>query len=503
MVFASRIDLPPPETSAADTHIQLSGEHGEVRSHTILGDPPYHPSLNEISVDDAERLGLLGKTQGQEVVEHGGSWNERRWTVDEVIPAVVHFARDAIASFEQRFPNEPFFATSIHVGDGSAPADFTRVIQALGERRSRVEETLALLRTNPMPLGMVVRLLGGSFAELMESLIASTEDTAPLWVEWDDLSLQTWSLEHARSASQVVLTRSAIKTLFDHGLQDIVRAGFLLIAPAALLDELRTEANEARSHLEHGRSTMMGGDIGIRIDEVPAGDARLVAALGRLESELLWLTNETRIDSRPLEWIRPEDGSPTGLRQIIGKSSYDSLVLARYLNAPLYADDLGLRRLALADDRPDSFSTITLLPALAERGLILGHHRDDVLVALAVRRYLAVPPSPGILIAALSSHPALEPTQQARVFATLWRPGVRPDVSAVTIAQVCRTMAMEPVQVITAARVTELGLEAVGGRVPDVLAARLVEQAASETLRLLPRDLDAVRRVCARFGESA
>ncbi len=502
MVFASRIDIPPPGAAGPNTHVRLSGEHGEVRNHTILAEPPYHPSQNEISVEDAQALGLEGKRQGDVVVEHADTWQEKRWTIDEVIPAVVHYARDAIANYEQRFPGEPFFATAIHVGDGSAPGDYTRVIQSLGERRSQVEETFTLLREQVVPLGMVVRIIGGSIAELLETMISAPEHAAPVWVEWDDLSLQTWSLEQARAATEVVITRSALKTVFDHDFVSSVHAGYEVIAPTALIEEVRSEIREAQDQVEHGRSTMLSGDIGIRIDDVPPGDPRLATRLAALESILHWLQSEIHIEPRPLEWIKPEDSSPTSLRQIIGTSSYDALVLAHHRGSALYADDLGLRRLSLGSDRPRSFSSVTVLPVLAERGLIDAARRDQLLVALAIRSYLAIPPSTGIVISALHATPALALAEISRVFAGLWRPGVSPAISAVTIALACRAVAMETVQVVSAARVAELGLAAVAGRIPLPLAARLVERGVSETLRLLPTDLEAVRRVCARFSRS-
>lgn len=500
MVFASRIDIPPPGMAGPDTHVRLSGEHGEMRRHTILTDPPYHPGQNEISVEDAQSLGLMGKQQGDTVAEHEGTWQEKRWKVEEVIPAVVFYARDAIANYEQRFPGEPFFATAVHIGDGSKPGDYARVIQALGERRSQVDATLALLREQIVPLGMVVRVLGGSIAELMDTLILAPEQSAPLWTEWDDESLQTWSTEQARQATEVVITRSALKTLFDHDLGTVVRSGYEVIAPASLVEELRSEIREGRDQVDHGHSTMLSGEIGIRIDEIPAGDPRLTARLAALESILEWLTQNVRVEPRPLEWIKLEDSSPTGLRLTIGKSSYDALVLAQHRDATIYADDLGLRRLALIADRPRSFSSLTMLPVLAERGLIDASARDQLLVALAVRNYVAVRPSSGLLLAALHRTPPLTAGELSRVFASLWRPGVSPAFSAVTIGLVCRAVATEPVRIVSAARVAELALEAVGDRIPRPLAARLIERAASETLRLLPSDLEAVQRVCAAFS---
>jgi tetratricopeptide (TPR) repeat protein len=500
MVFASRIDIPPSDMSGPDTHIRLSGEHGEVREHTILAEPPRHLAQDEISPEDAGHLGLLGKRIGNVVIEHEGTWQQKRWSVVEIVPAVVFYARDALAKYEQRFPGEPFFATAVHVGDGSAPGDFAGILQALGERRAHVDQSMALLRDQILPLGMFVRLLGGSMADLMDTLMSVPEQAAPLWVEWDDAPLQAWSLEQARTAKEVVICRSALKTTFDLQFADQLVQGYDLLAPSSLVPELRAEILEARDQVEHGRSTMWSGGAGIRIDDVPAGDERLRERLRRLESILGWLLANVQIEPRPAAWIKPEDSTPTGVRQMIGKSSYDALVLSTHRGTSLFADDLGLRRFALVDERPRSFSSVMLLRVLAERALMSAATRDRLLSTLASRNYLAVPPSPGMLLAALHSDPPLAHADLVRVFASLSRPGVNPAGSAAVIGLICRAVALEPVQVVATEHVAELSLDALGARVPRPLAATLVERAVSETLKLLPRDLEAVRSACARFA---
>lgn len=500
MVFTANLDIPTPSAVGPNTHVRLRGRHGEERSHTVLAEPPYHVSQNEISINDAQSLGLHEKRQGDTVTEHAGTWQEKQWTIEEIIPAVVYYARDAITQYEQRFPGEAFFVTAVHVGDGSAPGDYTRIIQALGERRELAEATFQMHREQIVPLGMVARILGVSMPILMDAMTSAPGQFAPLWVEWDDATLQDWSLEQARSATRVVITRSALKTMSELEMGHAARRGYDLSAPGSLVAELRLEIAEARREVEHGRRTMVGGDIGIRVDELLTGDPQLVERLRGLIRALEWVNDNCTVEARPLEWVKPGDSSPTALRQLVGKSSYDALVLATHLGATLYADDLGLRRLALTDERPQSFSSVSMVPVLAERGLLDAAVRDHILATLAVRSYAAVPPSIGILVAALHATPPLSSTDVARVFSSLGRSAVNPTAAAAIAGVACRTVATELVQVVSAERVAELSLEALANRVPRPLAATLVARAAAEALRLLPRDLDSVRRVCARFS---
>ena len=200
LVFASRIDIPPPALVGPDTHVRLVGDHDEAREYTILAEPPFDVAHNELSVEQAADLGVLGKAVGEEIIQNPeSSWQRRRWVVAEIVPAVVHFARDALAHFDQRFGNQPFLATAVHVGDGSEPADWTGVIQALVQRREHVQRAFALHRDQGMPLGLVAEQVGASVPDLMEAAATVPDAFGDLLVEWDDPNLFRWSVRAGAS----------------------------------------------------------------------------------------------------------------------------------------------------------------------------------------------------------------------------------------------------------------------------------------------------------------
>ena len=502
MVFASRIEIPPASEIGPDTYVRLRGEHGEERVHVVLAGPPIHPSENELSVDAAEAAGLLGKRVGDNVIDHPDSpWQQNTWTVEEIVPAVVHYARDAMSLYEQRFPDEPWFATAIHVGDGSKPGDFVRVIQALQERRVDVDQWLALLREQIMPLGLVAQRIGISVPELMEAAVALPDKFGPQWVEWDAPELQAWSADQARQATALILTDSSLKTMFDLQIHEVVRGKYRLVAPRSLLVGLRLQLAEARDQVEHGRSTMAAGDIPIQVDDVPAGDARLVERAARVEAVMEWVLANVVLEPRPLDSIQPEDGEPSSLREMVGRSSFDSVALSNALAIPIYADDLGLRRLGInTEERPSSVSTISLLPVLADESKLDAHSRDTQLVDLVLRNYRAVPPSVPLLLGALRRTPRLRDEELRLLFATLGSHASSPSDAAAVAATVLRSLSMGPVILIPPVRVAELALEGLAERMRRPLAAALLSRAIGDTLTFFPLELEAIRKVCARFA---
>ncbi|HEU0076176.1 MAG TPA: tetratricopeptide repeat protein, partial [Longimicrobiaceae bacterium] len=85
--------------SGPETHIRLRSAEGATREHTIYSEPPIDPLRGEMSVADADIAGLLGKTAGDTVVQNAGTWQEQVWTVEEVLPAVVHVVRDVMEHY--------------------------------------------------------------------------------------------------------------------------------------------------------------------------------------------------------------------------------------------------------------------------------------------------------------------------------------------------------------------------------------------------------------------
>jgi transcription elongation GreA/GreB family factor len=468
----------------------------------VLAGLPIHPGENELSVDAAEAAGVFGKRVGDTVIDHPDSpWQQKTWTVEEILPAVVYYARDAMSNYERRFPKEPWFATAIHVGDGSKPRDFVRVVQALQERRADVDQWLALLRDQIMPLGLVAQRIGISVPELMEAAVVLPDKFGPQWVEWDAAELQAWSADQARDATALVLTDSSLKTMFDLQIHEVVRAAYRLVAPRSLLVSLRRQLAEARDQVQHGRSTMTAGDIPIQLDDVPADDARLVERAARVEALMEWVVTNVVLEPRPLDSIRPDDSEPSSLREMVGRSSFDSVALSDAMAIPMYADDLGLRRLGInTEERPSSVSTISLVSVLTDASLLDAQTRDAQLVDLVVRNYRAVPPSVPLLLAAFRRIPRLPNEELRRVFATLGSNVSSPTDAAAIAATVLRSLSMEPVMLITPVRVAELALDGLAERMRPPLAAALLSRAIGDTLTFFPLELEAIRKVCARFA---
>lgn len=497
LLFTGGVDLPTPSTVAEDTYVRLRRQDGSLREHTIFAGPPIDPSSHEMGAADAATTGLLGKHVGEVIERDAGHWSGQTWTVEEILPAPVHAARQIIETFADNFPREPFFVVGIHVGDGDAITDWTGLMAALGERQQGATEVLRLYHEQILPLEFVATMLQAPVPELM---LAASRDRAagPLLVEWADASAQAASVAIATAATTVILTRSALATAERLGLLDHLAAHYEVVAPTSLVWQLRVEIAGAKKAVAAGRSTMMLAAYGPHIEGIPANDPRLVDALEAAAASLEWVERCARKEPRPYQTVR-EPGSPEEeVRDRVGPPSFDALALTEAGIGALYADDLGLRRFTLGGGpRPTSFSTVTLLEALAAKRAISPADRDRYLADLVLAGYAFVRPSSGLLDEGLRRMPGLGRDGLGTIFGPLGGPLATALEAATLAAQAIKVGAMAAIQKTGVDTVTEVAVRAMAARWRQPVAARLVRQHAERELALLPpRYLQTVVQTC-------
>jgi tetratricopeptide (TPR) repeat protein len=499
LVLTARSGISVTDVVESGVRVTLRDSAGRTFGRTVLADGPIDPLREEISSDDAEQLGLLGKRVGEAVIR-GEAWREETWTVVAITPAIAYAAHDVVSHYEERFPNEPFFAASIHMGDGSSVRDFAPLIGSLAERRDFVQRVLAQYQDQILPLGVVSQMVGVAIPELMESLSANTANTGPLLVEWASQPDQDGSRAAALRHDKLVLTRSSLKTALDLGLLDAIRSGWSVFAARTLWHQLRTELADAQRALTEGVSTMVGTEAGPRIDDVPAGHPALEERAEKTSAALAWLQANADIQSRPVDTINPAGSVSEEVRSTMGAQSYDSVVLAEHLEAALYADDLGLRRFAPHDRPAASVSTLTLLDALRSRELITAEAHHDMELELVSRGYAFVRPTTDLLVHIVSraDDPGREKTRAA--FALLGGPHVTLPEASDLAAQVLREIGSLPVQTMSATQVSNLAMFGMAQRWPRALVAQALVNAAQRHLPLMPTQLEQITEAASSFS---
>jgi tetratricopeptide (TPR) repeat protein len=476
---------------ADQTYVRLTSDEETQREYVIYADGPIDPLRNELSLQDAAKAGLVGKREGDTLAVNRESWPKTRWTVVEVLPAIVYVFRDVVAHFEDRFPSEPFFIHMMKMPDENSVKFLAPVISSLHSRKERSLAVLKLYGENVLPLGFFAVTLGVRIPDVMHT-VRIDADIGPLRAEWFDLEGQEESRRVARAAKRVVLTRSAFETLSEINILNVVATAYDWCIPSSFLDAMKQEIAEADEKTRDGHGTMVASESGIQVEEIAAGDPRLHARANRARILADWLTANARVEYRPLETIQSPGSGDEEMRTSIGGDSIDSVRLAEHFGIAMLADDVGLRRLLPKGSSGTSFSTITLLTALAETGRLSTAEAELLLLELVRRNYAAVQPTHGLLLAAIRQERSS--TQDLRrVFALLGGPVLDLSASSRVAAETLKASLLLPLRFIGTASLTNIILEGLSTRWPTPLAAQAFTNAAALELALLPNELKIVR----------
>ncbi len=484
---------PAPTEVGPNTHVVLRNDRGVRRTYTILTDPPIDRERNELTMEAAAQDGLLGLKPGSVQVDNlGRGYLEERWVVERITPAAIAAGHEIAEHFHERFRDQPFYVRAFQFSEG-AITEFLPFIQSMEEQRKHVTNVLQTYHEQAVPLGVMAKWLSASVADLVEAF-GGDPLLGEFYVEWVDPAGQQAARTAAKAATNLLLTRSALATAQELKLLDLLVDTYMLVAPTSLLLELRTEVNTADREAAEGRERLvpeMG--VGFALRKVEPGDTTLTTRRDALHALLSWTETHVRLDPRPADTVGTPGSEKEELRENFGASSFDTLGLPPQAGTVLYADDLGLRRFAPADA---TCSTVTLLDALVERGVLGGQERDEYDLEMVLRRVVTIRPRPELLLLALR-RATLTPAQLELVFDLLAAPLLTLAEAASIGAAVIRGAREGIFQRYGTREVTRLILLSMRKGFKGPQAPIALRRATESKLQFLPNDLAEMQAVCA------
>jgi predicted Zn-dependent protease len=494
-VLSSRTSPTEVDKVEADTHVTLRSTDGSTLEYVMFSEPAAFRINNEISLEEASVLGLVGLRAGDTFVQNPGAFFEVRFKVEKIQSSLTYAFQDAIANYGKRFPTAPFFVVGFNIKtEAPTISDFQPLIDSAHQRERKQQSVLEIYRQQALPLDFTARMAQVDICALMAELGRSGSNHV-LIVEYSDDSGVQLSRAAARDATRVVLTRSALFTMDAFDFRRRI-GGMEWIAPRSLRDDLRAELNEADTRVREGERVFGTGARGLALSEWPANHPTLVARRDALTELLSWFDTNVTVMPRPLEVFDDPKRLSVELRSSLGDAAVDALELARHTPAVLYADDLGLRRFAL-EQQARSFSSVSLLQVMAERGTISAQERDRLLIVLLEHHYQIVRPTPELL--AEAAKPDKSPAARRAAFQALSNGALDLVQAARTLAGSVRSASIQPVRTTATEEIVRLGLEALTQVFATGPTVQLVARLAESELALLPEQLQVTKDTCAAF----
>src|SRR4029453_12384370 len=147
IVFHSKSEPVEVDRVGPDTHVLLRDKERNGLEYVVFSDSAASKLPHEITVEEAQRAGILDLHVGDVFTQDKGAFFERRWRVEQVQSVVKYLFNDILANYGARFPSEAFFATGFHF-DSEKPnvADFQPLIASTHGRGQRQQEVLNVYR---------------------------------------------------------------------------------------------------------------------------------------------------------------------------------------------------------------------------------------------------------------------------------------------------------------------------------------------------------------------
>lgn len=489
-----REPIVPPDQVGPDTYVRLKKTGSDVvKEYVVLAEPPYNTAARQISILQAQALHLWGLK-----INDTTSLNEwlDRWEVVELKPASLHIVQDIIAHFADRFADAPFFVKGFSVSEGlTKVSDFAPMIMMLHQQDEQRNALVRLFREHMLPLGVLAERTGTAIPDAM-SYLRSDEGGAALFVEWADRQGQEQSVAAAFAHNEIVLTESGLETAQRFALLDQLAARFTLYAPHSLRATLRSRLDDAHEIVEHGRKLMSATGPGLQLHEWPAGHPDLVRRRDALKALLDWIDTHVHLEPRPLASVVV--GAEESSRDVVGHSSFDSVALASSRGAAMYADDLGLRRIGQVESVP-SFSTPSLLIALAQTGTMSADDTNERLGRLSVMRYTRIPLSLELLKQLVRSMGGSERIEA--ISANLAPPAFTPLAAGRLGAQLLKWATTDAILPDSLYDLAAVVLTSMASHWPRPVCAHALLRAAVDEMSLLPVPYDVVKKACVEFSK--
>lgn len=356
-----------------DCVVEILLSTGEKQFFTITDQEPPNKQKNIIALNDPLAKKLLGKTAGEEIVIKESRMQTLTARVLEIKSKYVYAFQNVFTKFSTYFPdNDKLF--SIDVADN----DFSVIFSELDRRYAHVSFIMKLHNEKRLPLSVLAKFLDRSRTDTWNNLLDYSEG---------NIYASQGGLIDARqiTSKKVVLDLIAILTLDYLGMLDKLSNTFdEVYVSQTVLDELnesllteRIDSGKKRAHI--GRYAEGYRHRDYTEDELN----QYLEFLTRIRD---FITHQTSIIPNPGA-LAIDKSELNKWSDILGESAVSSIMVARDLDALLYADDMTISQIAAADWNVKSVWSQTLLIDWLEREIISEEEYHQAIYRLITANY--------------------------------------------------------------------------------------------------------------------
>lgn len=360
-----------PPTVNINTVVSLRFD-GELKTYMLLDTEKPNISKGEISIESDFGRKLLGLKIGDNVKIGEPPYQEQAEVIGIKSKYVKAF-QESIGNFNRLFRDKSLQKIKVE----EDLRIFFKIIDELSERTLKVSE---LYKQRKATLGALSELLGRNLFDTWAGLIGSPDMTLRCAIGTEEE--QREEAEIVRSNKRVIIDLIGLFTLTHIGCLDILPKLFdETYVSQSVLDELNQMLINQSIAKEKGYITIgKYKDQYIREEILPEAIQKKAIFLNKIKdfvSSSCTVMGLTKLPS-------PSEGR---LKDLLGESSTDALLIAKESKLPIYSDDRSLREIAFNEYHVKGFSIQAALKEALRREIIEEDFYNDKIIELILNSY--------------------------------------------------------------------------------------------------------------------
>ena len=341
-----------------DTAICVEYELGKPTWYVIEDRKDVKIDRGEIQPSHQIAQQLLGKSVGEEVMLRDSPLGEKKGKIVEIMSKYVHACRNSMENIETRFPDVPFHQLTIRGLDSDDPEyigqQFEPFLKMVRERRAGAEKAVEVYGKGRFPIGAFADSLALHPLDAWGALMCRSDPgirCSQGTIEERNIALDLLKNPNVK----LVIDLIALMTIHLIGLQDRVVSTFgKLLITQSTIDEIQNCIIERRgkqsrgfSGLTHERDHYVHTEISKEV---------IQSQVEYLKKILRWIRKNCEVT--PIKAFESMDRHQREDREkLLGKSFFDSALIALEPNHVLLSDDLHLRRIVKLDKHEMEYGT--------------------------------------------------------------------------------------------------------------------------------------------------
>lgn len=377
-------------------------------------------SNNEITLDDAEKRGFVGKKKGDVIVLSQNHLSKNEAKITEVQSKYVFALQDSMKNFERRF-SERKDLMSFNV----EAENFDPLFKQLDQSAERAESTEQMYKEGKLTIDLFAKIVGKNVIEVFYALMATPDLGIRVASGTVEESQQVQELFANTDSPVIVADITAIITMNMLGLKPSEIGLDKFVIAQRTKDLIFALVTQHESIGKKKSMTLYKRNGQYIRQEITASEQR--RQLGHLKKLVKWVDVNTQVQAltqEQIDAIETSSAAPEKLDDLINEAQLDTIKLAIGEGRLFYSDDVGLRSLSTSTFGTQGVWTQALLAHQFDSEQLSLEEYEHTTVELISHNYHHVSISPQILMSAAKTAKWSPQAPLTNALSTLSRPEV-------------------------------------------------------------------------------